>query len=83
MGALEQIWAGHAEAIYSDDTVENPSATVYKAAIKEHERIVAAIERGDPRVGALAQAHLEATQSYVTEVDDARRITASVVQRSY
>jgi len=77
VGALERIWAGHASAVYERDEVAQPEPAVWRAALKEHERIVAAIERGDAKVEELARRHLEATHAYMSTVDDRRMVTAA------
>ena len=82
VGALERVWAGHAEAVYDRDDVAPAEPAVWKASLREHQKIVDAIERGDPRVADLARRHLEATHAYMSSVDDARMVTASTVPRS-
>ena len=77
VGALERIWAGHASAVYDRADVEQPQDAVWRAALREHERIVAAIERGDAKVEELARRHLEATHAYMSTVDDRRMVTAA------
>lgn len=80
-GALERVWAGHADAIYDSDDVEPAAPAVWKASLRDHEKIVAAIERGDPRVADLARKHLVATHAYMSTVDDGRKVTAATVPR--
>jgi GntR family transcriptional regulator, transcriptional repressor for pyruvate dehydrogenase complex len=82
VGALERVWAAHAGAVYDRADVEPPELTVWKASLREHEKIVAAIERGDPKTADLARRHLEATHAYMSGVDDNRMVTASTVPRS-
>jgi len=48
--------------VYHDDSPE-PSLAVLKASLREHERLVAAIERGDSKVGDVMAQHLVATQA--------------------
>jgi DNA-binding FadR family transcriptional regulator len=78
VGALERVWAGHASAVYDRVEVEAPTPSVWKASLREHERLLAAIERGDPRAGELALKHLEATHAYMSTVDERRIVTASL-----
>lgn len=80
-GALERIWAGHADAAYDNDEVEPAAPAVWKASLRDHEKIVAAIERGDPRAADLARKHLVATHAYMSTVDDSRTVTAAAVPR--
>lgn len=76
VGALERVWAGHAKEVYNDEVAE-PAMSVFKASLREHQRIVAAIERGDPGVANLALKHLEATHAYMSAVDEHRMVTAA------
>jgi DNA-binding FadR family transcriptional regulator len=78
VGSLERIWATHVSAVYESRDAE-PPLKVWKAAVRDHQRIVDAIERGDPKVQAMAAEHLEATQAFVSDVDDAKKVTASIV----
>lgn len=79
VGALERIWAAHASAVYDNDRVPVAAPAVWRAALREHERIVVAIEKGDPKAADLARKHLEATHAYMSTVDDGRMVTASTV----
>jgi GntR family transcriptional regulator, transcriptional repressor for pyruvate dehydrogenase complex len=78
VGALERVWAGHASAVYDSDQVDEPTPSVWKASLREHQRLLAAIERGEPRVGELALKHLEATHAYMSTVDERRMVTAAL-----
>ncbi len=78
VGSLERIWATHVSAVYETREAE-PPLKVWKAAVRDHERIVDAVERGDPKVQALARAHLEATQAFVSDVDGTKMVTAAIV----
>ena len=80
VGALERVWAGHASAVYGADPVE-PTAATWKASLRDHERIVGSIEKGDPRVADYVAKHLEATHAYMSTVDDSRKITAATLHR--
>lgn len=82
VGALERVWAGHAEAVYDREGVAPAEPAVWKASLREHQKIVDAIERGDARVAELARRHLEATHAYMSSVDDSRMVKASTVPRS-
>jgi hypothetical protein len=48
-----------------------------RAALREHEELVLAIERGDPRVTGTARKHLEAIQLYISKMDRSRMVTAT------
>lgn len=76
VGALERVWAGHASAVYNRED-NDPSPSIWRAALGEHRRMVALIAAGDPRVGERALKHLEATHAYMSTVDDARMVTAA------
>jgi DNA-binding FadR family transcriptional regulator len=79
VGALERVWAAHARAVYTRDPVQEPSAAVMKASLKEHERLLAAIEKGDPNTAALARRHLDATHAYMASIEAKQAVSASVV----
>lgn len=77
VGALEQVWVGHASAVYDREEFDEPELSRWKASVRDHERLVAAIAKGDgARVADLARRHLEATQAYMSNVDERRTVTA-------
>jgi len=78
VGALERVWAGHATTVYTDISAPEPTMKTWNASLREHDKIVAAIARGDA-AGAerLARSHLEATHAYMSAVDDGLRVTAA------
>jgi GntR family transcriptional repressor for pyruvate dehydrogenase complex len=80
VGSLERVWARHATAVYAEDGAEVAPA-VWRASLRDHQRIADAIERGDPRVAELASRHLGATQAYMSAVDDAQLVNASTLHR--
>ena len=80
IGSLERVWASHATAVYSEDPTE-VAAAVWRASLRDHQRIADAIERGDPRIGDLAARHLEATQAYMSALDDSQLVNASALHR--
>ena len=78
VGALERVWAAHAEAVYDSDTYEEPvDLAPWKASLRDHERILKAIEKGDTGVTAVALRHLEATQAHMSTADQHRMVNAS------
>jgi DNA-binding FadR family transcriptional regulator len=78
VGALERIWSAHAEAVYETLDHDEPSDLgPWTGSLRDHERILKMIERGDAAVAAFALKHLEATQAYMTSVEGDRPITAS------
>ena len=78
VGALERVWAGHASTVYTDVSAPEPSTKTWNASLREHEKLVAAIERGDAAgVERLARSHLEATHAYMSSVDDGLKVTAA------
>jgi GntR family transcriptional repressor for pyruvate dehydrogenase complex len=81
VGALERIWARHASAVYDNDGAAPAPPAVMKASLKEHARLVTAIEKGDPRTADLAARHLAATHAYMSSTDDARKVTATTMRR--
>jgi DNA-binding FadR family transcriptional regulator len=69
VGALEAVWAGHTHEVYlSHESVDTDTA-LWKAGLRDHERIVNAIASGDANVATLATKHLEATQAYISDSD--------------
>jgi GntR family transcriptional regulator, transcriptional repressor for pyruvate dehydrogenase complex len=79
VGALEELWSAHATAVYGAAGAPETAPATWKAALRDHERIIAAIERGDEHGASdLARRHLEATHAYMSKVDDARQVSASV-----
>lgn len=82
VGALELIWASHAHEVLAADDVEPAPERLWRAAIREHERIVDAIERGDAaEVTDLARRHLDGTHAYMATVETGGRVAASLVHR--
>src|SRR5260221_2791982 len=77
VGALEQVWAGHASAVYDREEFDEPDISLWKASVRDHERLVEAIAKGDPKVGTLALKHLEVTQAYMSKRDDRRMVNAA------
>jgi GntR family transcriptional regulator, transcriptional repressor for pyruvate dehydrogenase complex len=82
VGALEHVWASIALDVLDTDEVELAPDYLWKAALREHQKIVDAIEEGDAqRVADLARRHLTGTHAYMSQVDEQRRVSASVVHR--
>lgn len=78
VGALERIWAAHAEAVYDSDAYEEPADLgPWKASLRDHERIVRAIGDGDPDVATLVREHLEVTQPHMTTLGVGRGVNAT------
>jgi DNA-binding FadR family transcriptional regulator len=77
VGALEVVWAGHASAVYDREEFDEPDVSLWKASVRDHERLVEAIAKGDAKVAGLALRHLEATQAYMSNVDDRRMVNAA------
>jgi len=78
VGALERIWAAHADAVYETPDYHEPSDQApWKASLRDHEDMLRMIERGDASVAAFALKHLETTQSYMTGVNGDHPVTAS------
>ena len=77
VGALERLWVAHATDLFSGEAVREASPETMKASLKEHDRLLGAIERGDPKVVDMARKHLEATQSFISQVADSKLLTAT------
>jgi GntR family transcriptional repressor for pyruvate dehydrogenase complex len=61
IGALETIWSAHESAVW--DEVPPEAEKARRAALSDHERMLAAIENGDEQTAAsIAGAHLAATR---------------------
>jgi GntR family transcriptional repressor for pyruvate dehydrogenase complex len=66
IGSLELIWSAHESAVWSDDSDASPSSgeQTRHAALRDHQRLLAAIRGGDaPRAVRIAQDHLAAARS--------------------
>lgn len=77
VGALEVVWAGHASALYDRAEFDEPDIAKWQTSVRHHERIVDSIEKGDAGVTTMVARHLEATQAYMSSIDDSRRVTAA------
>jgi GntR family transcriptional regulator, transcriptional repressor for pyruvate dehydrogenase complex len=66
IGALETIWTAHEAAVWEEVTSAPSSmmpAETRRAALRDHEKLLAAIEKGDgERAASIAGAHLSATR---------------------
>ncbi|KUI32278.1 FadR/GntR family transcriptional regulator [Mycobacterium sp. GA-2829] len=75
IGALERIWSAHESAVWNDDAMV---AATMRAALRDHERILAAIADGDAaRAVEAAQTHLTAARRHTLAVGRDRTIEAS------
>lgn len=73
--ALELVWAGHTHEVYGRDEHDRDVA-LWKASVRDHDRLVNLIAGGDAKVAAFASKHLEATQAYISNADRTR-VTAA------
>jgi GntR family transcriptional regulator, transcriptional repressor for pyruvate dehydrogenase complex len=77
VGALEVVWSGHTHTVYGRDEHGEADIALWKAGLRDHERIVDAIAGGDANAASKAAAkHLEATQTYISDMDH-REVTGS------
>jgi DNA-binding FadR family transcriptional regulator len=82
VGALERVWGSHAKTVLLADDVELAPERLWKAALKEHQQITDAIDKGDAdRAAHLTRRHLVGTHAYMSSVDDEQMVAASIVQR--
>lgn len=88
LGSLEAIWSAHESAVWDEaqedsQEVPNDSAMASKtrrAAMRDHEKIVAAIEAGnEERAGTLLARHLTATRQSTLESSRHATIIANLV----
>lgn len=78
IGALETIWSKH-DADWYTRTQAAPALAAWRAAHREHVRIVQAITRGDGAAAArISRQHLDASQAYTLSAAGDRPVTASV-----
>ena len=89
VGSLETIWSAHESTVWADATQisrnegEPNSPTAKKsrrAALRDHERLLAAIEAGDePKAIQLASAHLAATRSTTLASASSDKVNANLL----
>lgn len=88
IGSLERIWSAHESSVWDDagpGTVEDDSDSpmakrTRRAALRDHEKILAAIEAGnEERATSLAAAHLSATRSSTLASSRYETINANLV----
>jgi GntR family transcriptional repressor for pyruvate dehydrogenase complex len=74
-GALEMIWSAHESGTYRHvPPDEEGSAEATEAAYRDHRALVRAIQDGDEaRAGAVARAHLQATQAFTLSRENGHR----------
>ena len=63
------VWAGHTRRAYGGDERADTDVALWKASVRDHERLVNLIESGDGRVAAFALRHLEACQAYISNAE--------------
>lgn len=88
IGSLEAIWSAHESSVWGstegsseDASPESPlAAKTRRAALRDHEKILAAIEAGDEdRAGALSARHLTATRQSTLDSAASSAIAAHLV----
>jgi len=87
LGSLEAIWSAHESNVWDEARTgeEYPpdsamASKTLRAAIRDHEKIIAAIEAGNAeRAGALLTRHLSATRQSTLESSRQANITANLV----
>jgi GntR family transcriptional regulator, transcriptional repressor for pyruvate dehydrogenase complex len=89
IGSLERIWSAHESSVWDDaaapgtaeEDSDSPMARkTRRAALRDHEKILAAIEAGNQeRATALAAAHLSATRSTTLASNRHESINANLV----
>ena len=82
VGALQLVWASHAEDLLHHKEVEPAPVAIWKAALREHEKIVDAVDEGDQTaVAALVLRHMEGSHAYMSTLDAEKPVSASTVHR--
>jgi GntR family transcriptional regulator, transcriptional repressor for pyruvate dehydrogenase complex len=88
IGSLETIWSAHESSVWgstegsSGDVATEPALTTKsrRAALRDHEKILAAIEAGDEdRAGTLSARHLTATRQSTLDSAASGAIAANLV----
>lgn len=89
IGALETIWSAHEVSVWDEasaraDTSDDPTSPMARrsrrAALRDHEKLLAAIEAGNQqRAVSLASAHLAATRSSTLASSQHETIDANLV----
>lgn len=80
IGSLEALWSVHEQRIYRHAGTADPSVVAWRAAQREHERILTAIDNGDSTNAArIARNHLDAAQAFSLSVDEDRPLSASLL----
>ncbi|MER5181660.1 GntR family transcriptional regulator [Streptomyces sp. NPDC002896] len=91
IGSLESIWSAHESSVWGavagDGRTQEPgspmSASTRRAAIRDHEKLIAAIEAGNvTRAVTLARTHLTATRASTLASEDLPLVKASTVSGS-
>ena len=82
IGSLELIWSAHESSVWSDDN--NPadpmSRKTMRAALRDHQRLLAAIRDGDSaRAVRLAQDHLAVARRHTLAVGSDKTIEAKLI----
>lgn len=85
IGSLERIWSAHESSVWDeapvDEDADSPMARkTRRAALRDHEKLLAAIESGnEDRAVALAAAHLAATRTSTLASNTHQTIDANLV----
>jgi DNA-binding FadR family transcriptional regulator len=83
VGALERIWSGHV-ADWTDQVRtegSEPSLRVLQAGIRDHERLLHAIDTGDSQAAqSIARKHLDATQAGAFDEVASRTVSSSFLE---
>lgn len=68
VGALQHLWAAsHGTDVDDLDGELKPDLALWQASVRDHERLIDAVELGDPGTFAIALGHLVATRTYPLE----------------
>jgi DNA-binding FadR family transcriptional regulator len=79
IGSLESVWSAHERHVY--EVGPEPSPVVFRSALRDHEKLTAAILAGNADTAAqLTRRHLNATQAFTMSADQEPHIVADLVR---
>jgi DNA-binding FadR family transcriptional regulator len=81
IGALESVWTAHERRVY--EVGPEPSSLVRRTGVREHEKLLAAIESGNTEAASnISRRHLDAAQAFTTSTDGNREVVVDLVRNN-